>query len=383
MTSLARLSRARNIADLRLLAKARLPRMVFDYIDGGAEDEVTLTNNVARLQAHGLRWRSLVDVETLRTDVRVMGERSALPFFISPSATSRLFHTEGEAAVSSAAHAAGIPYSLSTLGSTTIEDVARMCPGPKFFQIYMWRDRELVKDVMVRARAAGFTGLILTVDTVVAGNRERDKANDFTIPPRVTFRTATQALSAPRYLWDLATKPKIRPENFTHLSTPIGGLPAFFNAQFDRTVTWKDAEWMAAQWGGPFAIKGLCTGQDAGHAVDSGASAVWVSNHGGRQLDTAPATIDVLREVVDAVAGRAEVVFDSGVRRGVDVLKALALGATSVAIGRAYLYGLAAGGRNGVTRALDILTEELHRDMRLLGVSNVADLRPDMVALPR
>lgn len=356
--------------------------MVFDYIDGGAEDEVTLSRNTERLKAYSLLWRSLVAVEDLRTDVQVMGQRSRLPFFISPSATSRLFHTEGERAVAVAAHNAGIPYSLSTLGSTTIEDVAKICPGPKLFQIYMWRDRGLVKEVMARAKAAGFAGLILTVDTVVAGNRERDKANDFTIPPRVTWRTASQALAAPRYLWDLFRSPAIRPENFTHLDTPIGGLPAFFNAQFDRTITWRDAEWMAQQWDGPFAVKGISLAEDARQVVESGATAVWLSNHGGRQLDTAPATIDLLESVADTVAGRAEIIFDSGVRRGVDILKALALGATSVAIGRAYLYGLAAGGQAGVERAISILIEELHRDMRLAGIANVADIRREMIVKP-
>lgn len=356
--------------------------MVFDYIDGGAEDEVTLAANVRRLQAHGLLWRALVDVEDIDTSTTILGQHSRLPFFISPSAASRLFHTEGERAVAAAAHRAGIPYSLSTLSSTTIEDVAEICPGPKFFQIYMWRDRGLVQSVMQRAKAAGFSGLIVTIDTVVAGNRERDKVNDFTIPPRLTWRTASQALRAPRYLWELFTSPPIRPENFTHLNMPIGGLPAFFNSQFDRRVTWRDLEWLAGQWNGPLAVKGISMPQDARLALGSGATAIWVSNHGGRQLDTAPATIDQLEPVAEAVGGKAEVIFDSGVRRGVDILKALAVGATSVAVGRPYLYGLAAGGQAGVERAIEILTEELERNMRLAGIADVDRIDQSIVIRP-
>lgn len=356
--------------------------MVFDYIDGGAENEITLANNSARLEAYSLMWSSLVDVERLHTATQILGQNSALPFFISPSATSRLFHTAGERAVAAAADAAGIPYSLSTLGSTTIEDVAKSCKGPKFFQIYMWRDRDLVQEVMQRAKAAGFCGLILTVDTVVAGNRERDKANDFTIPPKVTLRTAGQALRAPGYLWDLFTSAPIRPENFTHLDMPIGELATFFNSQFDRSVTWDDVAWLAEQWGGPVAVKGICTPDDARRAIDHGATAVWLSNHGGRQLDTAPATIDMLEGVAQAVAGRSEVIFDSGVRRGVDIIKALALGATSVAIGRAYLYGLGAGGQAGVARAIEILTDELHRNMRLAGIPDLSQVDRNMIVRP-
>lgn len=382
MSGKSSLARARNISDLRLLARRRLPKMVFDYIDGGAENEITLANNTSRLEAYSLMWSALVDVEHLHTGTTILGAPSPLPFFISPSATSRLFHTKGERAVAAAADAAGIPYSLSTLASTTLEDVARTCAGTKFFQIYMWRDRNLVQEVMERARAAGFVGLILTVDTVVAGNRERDKANDFTIPPKVTLRTAGQALRAPRYLWDMFASAPIRPENFTHLDLPIGELASFFNAQFDRSVTWADVAWLAAQWGGPIAVKGICTPDDARRAIDHGATAVWLSNHGGRQLDTAPATIDMLEGVADAVAGRSEVIFDSGVRRGVDIIKALALGATSVAIGRAYLYGLGAGGEAGVVRAIEILIEELHRDMRLAGIPDLTQIDRGLIVRP-
>jgi L-lactate dehydrogenase (cytochrome) len=380
---MAGIERARNIADLRHLAAARLPRMVFDYIDGGADDEATLTRSVARFRDYELVWDALVDIADIDTSTTVMGQSTALPFFISPTAASKLFHHEGEPGVARAAHAAGTIYSISSLGSTSIEEIAAATPGPKWFQVYVWKDRGLVREIIARVRAAGFTGLILTVDVPVAGNRERDPANDFTIPPRITWRTAAQVLQRPTYLYHLASRPPIRPANFAASPGAMGGLMAFINDQFDRTVTWKDAAWMREVWGGPFAVKGITTAQDARRCIDIDATAAWISNHGGRQLDTAPATIDVLGEVVAAVEGRIDVILDGGVRRGTDIIKALALGAKAVAIGRAYLWGLAAGGERGVARALAILAEELRRDLALLGCPRVADLTPRFVRQPR
>jgi L-lactate dehydrogenase (cytochrome) len=280
---------------------------------------------------------------------------------------SRLFHPRsGEIAVARAAHRAGIPYACSTLASTSVEEIAAAADGAKWFQVYVWKDRGLVGEMLARAKAAGFGAIILTVDVPVAGNRERDHANDFTIPPKVTPRTAAQALAAPGYLWDLAATPEIKPANFAHIRID-GGLIGFINAQFDRSVTWDDARWLREAWDGQLAIKGISTPKDAQRAVLIGADAVWVSNHGGRQLDTAPASIDMLPAIADALAGGAEIIFDGGVRRGSDVAKALALGATSVALGRAYLYGLAAAGEAGVARALSIMDSELRRTMTLCG----------------
>jgi L-lactate dehydrogenase (cytochrome) len=232
--------------------------------------------------------------------------------------------------------------------------------------------------MLARAKAAGFDAIILTVDVPVAGNRERDHANDFTIPPKVTWRTASQALAAPGYLWDLMTTPEIKPANFGHMRID-GGLIGFINAQFDRTVTWDDARWLRDRWDGKFAIKGVATPEDAQRAVAVGADAVWVSNHGGRQLDTAPATIDTLPAIAEAVAGAAEIILDGGVRRGGDVVKALALGANAVALGRAYLYGLAAGGEHGVAHALAIMDSELRRTMALCGRARIAALTRDLI----
>jgi L-lactate dehydrogenase (cytochrome) len=376
------LDRALNIADLRALAKKRLPRMVFDYIDGGADDEVTLRRATSRFQDYELVWDALQDIATIDLSRSVMGQAMRLPFFISPTAASRLFHVEGEPAVARAAHAAGVAYSISTIGSTSIEDIAAEAPGPKFFQVYVWKDRGLVREVLARVRAAGFAGVILTVDVPVAGNRERDPRNGFSIPPSLNAQTISQALSRPGWLARLATSPPIRPANFTHLKDVPGGIMGFIDSQFDRTVTWKDAAWMRETWGGPFAVKGIATRQDARRCVEIGADAVWISNHGGRQLDTSVPTIDLLPGIVEAVAGEAQVILDGGVRRGSDIVKALALGATAVALGRAYLFGLAAGGEAGVAKALSILEAETRRTMALLGCARVADLAPRFVRPP-
>lgn len=373
------IERANNIADLRTLARKRLPRMVFDYIDGGADDEVTLRRNVARFKEIELTWDTLVDVESVDMRTSLMGADMRLPFFISPTASSRLFHPRGgECAVARAAQKAGIAYSCSTVASTTLEDIARAHEGPRWFQVYVWRDRAVVEELLARAKAAGFTGIILTVDLPVAGNRERDHRNDFTIPPRVTPSTAAQALAAPGYMWDMATTPPITAANFAHMKID-GGLVQFVNTQFSRRVTWDDARWLRETWGGKVALKGLSTPDDARRAIGIGADVVWVSNHGGRQLDTAPASIDTLPAIADAVQGDAQIVLDGGVRRGTDIVKALALGANAVAIGRAYLYGLAAGGERGVTRALTLLEEELKRDMMLLGRTRISELTRDLI----
>lgn len=375
----ASLQLARNIADLRNLTRRRLPRMVFDYIDGGADDELALRRNEARLRQIELVWDVLTDVSEIDTQTTIMGAPSRLPLLISPTAASRLFHPRGgECAVARAAQRAGIVYACSTLASTSVEDIARATDGPKWFQVYVWKDRALVADMLARAKAAGFTGIILTVDVPLAGNRERDHANAFTIPPTLSWLSARQVLSRPSYLWDLATTPHIGAANFAGLDID-GGLIPFINAQFDRTVTWDDARWLRETWGGPFAIKGLATAADARRAVGIGADAVWVSNHGGRQLGQAPATIDTLPPIADAVRGDAEIIFDGGVRRGADIAAALALGANAVALGRAYLWGLAAGGEAGVARALALLEEELKRTMALLGRPRLAGLTRDIV----
>ena len=369
-----------SIADLRHAARKRLPRMVFDYIDGGSDDEVTLARNTERFRDRELIWDVLADVACVDTATTVLGQRIEAPIILAPTASSRLFNPRaGERAVARAAHAHGLLYSVSTLASTSIEHIADETPGPTLFQIYVWKDRGLVREILRRAKIAGYAGVILTVDTPVAGNRERDPRNQFSIPPKVNFQTASQALARPGYLWDLATTPPIRAENFAQ-SSNVGSIVDFINNQFDRSVTWRDAAWMREQWDGKFTIKGVASPADALRCVEIGADAVWLSNHGGRQLDTAAATIDLLSPVVDAVAGRSEVILDGGVRRGSDIAKALALGANAVAIGRPYLWGLAAAGERGVSAALEVLKRELARTMALLGRPTLAALTRDIIA---
>ncbi|MAC90782.1 alpha-hydroxy acid oxidase [Maricaulis sp.] len=373
-----------NIEALRALARKRLPRMVFDYIDGGADDEITLGRNDRRYGDYELNFKSLVDISKIELETTVMGATSKAPIIVTPTAAQRLFNPRaGEAAVARAARKAGLVYCLSTLASTTIEDIARHTDGPKWFQVYVWKDRAIVEKAMERAKAAGFTGLILTVDVPVAGNRERDHLNAFTIPPKINAKTVSQVLARPGYLWDMATTPKILAANWADMDTGGMGIIQFLDSQFDRTVTWEDAKWMKEAWGGPFAIKGIARPDDALRCVHAGADAVWISNHGGRQLDTAPATIDTLADIVAAVDGQAEVILDGGIRRGTDIIKALALGATAVAVGRPYLFGLGAGGQAGVERALDILVSALERDMALVGATRLSDLTPDFVRMPR
>jgi len=373
---MSRASKAININDLRTLAKKRLPRMVFDYIDGGAEDEVTLARAVDRYADYELQWNSLVDISKIDASTTVLGAKNPMPFFISPTAASRLFHPkEGELAVARAAQKAGIAYSASTLASQTLEDIAAVAPDvPKIIQIYVWKDRGIVKEFMARAKEAGFTGCVLTVDAVVAGYRERDPRNGFSIPPSINAKTATQALAKPGYLLDMLFSSKIGPANFGKQQSGGGDVMSTINNLFDRTMTWKDAEWMANEWGGAFAVKGIATAADAMRAADHGASAVWISNHGGRQIDTSVPVIDLLPEIRAAVDPKIEVIADGGVRRGMHALKLIARGATSVAVGRAYLYGLAAGGEAGVARAIRILKDDVERGLALLGVPRLADL---------
>lgn len=371
-----------SINDLRNIAKSKLPKMVFDYIDGGADDEITLGRNVSRFSQYELYWRALCDISNIETSTKIMGKEAKLPFFISPTASSRLFAPRhGEIAVARAAQEFGIPYSISTIGSTSIEDIAAQIKGPKFFQIYVWKDRGLVREIIERVRAAKFDGIILTVDVPVAGNRERDPRNKFTIPPKPNLTVALQMLARPNYLFDMISTGKIEAANFREIKHD-GGIIEFINNQFDKTVTWEDAEWIKQTWGGQFAIKGISTATDAKKCLEIGADAVWISNHGGRQLDTSRATIDTLPAIADAVAGRAEIILDGGIRRGTDIIKALALGATSVAIGRAYLYGLAAGGQKGVEKALSILETELRRNMALIGANNITKLTKELVCVP-
>jgi L-lactate dehydrogenase (cytochrome) len=370
--------RCYNIAELRKLASKRLPAPMFHYIDGAADDEWTLRRNTSAFDGYEFRPRCLVDVAKIDLSTTVFGEKIDWPFFCSPTALSRLFHYEGERAVVRAAYEAGTFYSLSSFSSMSIEDVAKLSDGPKAFQVYVLKDRGLTREFIQRARDSGFKALQLTVDVAVSGNRERDIVTGMTVPPKLSLMSLVDIAMHPAWVYRHLTSPKIDMANVAHRPPPgsdsLGGIIQYLNNQLDRSVTWADAEWMIGEWGGPFAIKGIMTAEDAKLARDVGATAVMLSNHGGRQLDYSPAPFDTLKEVVDAVGGQMDVIVDGGIRRGVHVLKAMALGATACSGGRPYLFGLGAGGQRGVTQALKILRSEIERDMALLGCSRLADL---------
>lgn len=378
-----RVERAFNIAELRKLAKKRLPAPMFHYIDGAADDEWTLSRNSESFANWEFRPRCLVDVSSIDTATTVFGERIAWPYFCAPTALSRLFHYQGETAVVKAAEAAETIYSLSSFSSMSIEDVARISDIPKAFQVYVLKDRGLTREFIERARASGFKALQLTVDVAVSGNRERDIVTGMTVPPKLSLMSLIDIAMHPAWVYRHLTSPKIDMANVAHNppagSEKLGGIIQYLNNQLDRSVTWDDAEWMINEWGGPFAIKGVMTGEDARRALGVGATAVMLSNHGGRQLDHSPAPFDVLREVADKVGGEMEIIVDGGIRRGTHILKAMALGATACSGGRPYLYGLGAGGEVGATRALQILRSEFERDMALVGAASLADLSETML----
>ena len=378
-----RLARSHSIADLRRLAKRRLPRAVFDYADGAAEDEVTARRNEAAFEDYDLLPRVLRDVSSVDLSTTVLGTPVSMPVLLAPTGMTRLFHHDGETAAARAAHRAGVVYTLSSLSTVSIEDLAAASDGPRWFQIYVWKDRGLVREFFDRCRAAGYDALMLTVDMPVLGQRERDLRNGMTIPPSLTLGSALDAALHPSWWWNFLTKPRIGFANVAGKGDAGHGdltaLWTYINTQFDPSVTWRDLEWMIGEWNGAFAVKGVLDAEDAARAASLGARGIVVSNHGGRQLDHSPASLDALPAVVEAVAGRAEVILDGGIRRGADVAKALALGARACAIGRAYLYGIGAGGEQGVDRALELLRAELRRALALLGCPSVTALGPEHV----
>jgi L-lactate dehydrogenase (cytochrome) len=378
-----RIERCYNIAELRKVAAKNMPAPMFHYIDGAADDEWTLRRNTAAFDGYEFLPRALVDVSKVDMSTTVFGQRIDWPFFCSPTALQRLFHHEGERATARAAHASGTIFSLSSISSSSIEEAARFTPGPKVFQVYVFKDRGLSREFVQRAKDSGYVALQLTVDVSVSGNRERDLVTGMTVPPKLGLMSLLDIAMHPKWVFHHLTTPKIEVANVAHRPPPgsdkLGGIIQYLNNQLDRSVTWKDAEWMINEWGGPFAIKGVMTAADAKRAADVGATAVMLSNHGGRQLDFSPAPFDVLEEVVAAVGHRLEVILDGGVRRGTHVLKALALGARACSAGRPHLYGLGAGGEAGVTQALKILKTEVARDMALLGCPTIGDIDASLI----
>jgi L-lactate dehydrogenase (cytochrome) len=375
-----RLDSALTIADLREVARRRTPRSVFDYTDGAAEQEVSLRR--ARATFAGLEFRPSVlrDVSSIDTTTTLLGRPSALPFGFAPTGFTRMMQHEGERAVVRVAARTGIPYGLSTLGTTSIEDVAAAAPeARKWFQLYVWRDHSAAEDLIRRARAAGFEALVLTVDVPVAGARLRDTRNGFSIPPALTVKTVADAALHPAWWLNLLTTAPLEFASLTHWE---GTVAEMMNALFDPTMTMRDLEWVRSQWEGPLVVKGIQTVADAQAVFDAGADAIVLSNHGGRQLDRAPVPVRLVPQVREALGPDREILVDTGVMSGADIVAAIALGANGVLVGRAYLYGLMAGGEQGVQRAVDILTAEIRRTMALLGAPRIADLGPAHVRLP-
>lgn len=383
--TMRRLQRTASIEDLRHIAKRRLPRGVFDYIDGGAEDEVTLRRNVQAFHDLGFQPRVLRDVTTIDTTTTVLGKPVPFPLILSPTGFTRIVNPPGELDVARAAAAKDIPYTLSTLGTRSIEEVSRVSTGRKWFQVYVWKDRGLVKDMFDRAAGCGYEAIMVTVDTAVLGRRERDVRRGFTLPPRIGLTTLVDGALHPAWTWAFVRAEPILFANVVGSANPVDGstpvsLAEHVNAQFDPSLSWADVEWMRANWSGPVIIKGIQTVDDAKLAVEHGIDAIALSNHGGRQLDTAPPPISLVEPVAQAVGGRIEIYCDGGVRRGSDIVKALALGADACMIGRTYLYALAAGGETGVRFVIDQLHNGMRRTMALVGAGSVSDVVPELIA---
>ncbi|WAB99763.1 alpha-hydroxy acid oxidase [Pseudomonas putida] len=375
----------RNIFDLRCAARQSLPQPVFEYMDGGAEDETTLRESMSDYDAIKLIPKVLKDVSRIYRGAKLFGSDITAPIMISPTGLSGLYHRDGELAVARAAGALGIPYSLSTLSTYSIEQVASCATGPKLLQIYIFKDKGITLDLIERARVSGYDGLIVTLDTPMGGNRERDWRNGMSVPPRLGL--ANLLKFARRPCWSLSALRNVDRFEFGNfksdqLASMSGGpsVSQFVNSQFDRGLTWKDIDWLRGHWKGSLAVKGILAAEDAVQAVKAGCDTLLISNHGGRQLDGAVSAISQIGKVSDSVGGEAAIVCDGGIRRGSHILRALAMGATACSIGRPYLYGLAVGGEVGVRRALSLLIEELDRAMTLTGVGNIAGVNQTILA---
>ena len=377
-----------NIADLRTLARRRLPRVVFDYVDGGAEDEITLRENRRAFEEITFRPRQAVAISHCDLRTRVLGCDLSLPALLAPVGYTRVIHAGGEVAAARAAGQAGTAYILSTISGYPLEDVKAASTGPVFYQLYIMGGREVAEGALERARKAGYAGLFVTIDTAVAGMRERDFRNGMKELLGRSFldkiRFSPQVLARPGWLARFLLDGGVRP--LPNVVVPGRGPMPLIDvgaALALSTISWEDLRWIHDAWRGPVIIKGLLTGEDARRAMDEGASAIVVSNHGGRQLDGVQATLRALPEIVSAANGQIEVLMDGGIRRGADIVKALCLGARAVLCGRAYAYGLAAAGEAGVSRALEILRADLERTLRLLGCPSIAQLDRSYIACQR
>ena len=373
-----RLSDCHNIEDFRRLAKARLPWPVFDYIDGAADDEITKARNTAAFDSVDLVPDVLAGVADIDTSCTIMGRKSALPLMLSPTALQRAFHRDGERAVAKAAEKFGVWFGISSLATHSIEEIAALTSGPKLFQLYVHKDKGLNASMIERCQASRFDALALTVDTIVSGKRERCLRSGFTTPPRFSASSLWSYATRPYWTLNYLFSPKFRLPNLDgHVQEGTGkavSIQDYFNTMLDTGMDWDTAAKIRQDWGGTFCLKGVMSAADARRAVEIGADAIMISNHGGRQLDGSRSPFDQLSEIVDAVGGEIEIICDGGVRRGTHVLKSLCTGATAASGGRLYLYALAAAGQEGVERALAILRDEIERGMRLMGVTSLEQL---------
>ena len=373
------MGRCHNFSDFRALAKKKLPSPIFNYIDGAADDEVTYRRNSQSFNDVDLVPNVLAGVEKVDMSTEIMGQKLSMPFYCAPTALQRLFHHEGERAVAKAASSYGTMFGVSSLATVTVEDIAQISSGPKMFQFYFHKDRGLNDALLERAKAANFNVLALTVDTITGGNRERDLRTGFTSPPKLTLDSLLSFALHPMWAWNFFTKEKFDMPHLsghvtegTNLAVSVG---EYFSTMLDQSMNWSDAEKLCQQWNGQFALKGIMSVEDAKRAVDIGCTGIMVSNHGGRQLDGSRAPFDQLAEICDAVGDQIDVVCEGGIQRGTHILKALSVGAKCCSIGRYYLYALAAAGQAGVERALNQLAVEVERDMKLMGVTKVDQLR--------
>jgi L-lactate dehydrogenase (cytochrome) len=372
-----------NIEDLRQCARRRLPRALFDFIDGGAQDEVSLRANLADFNRLALMPRVLRDVSQRDQSVTVLGHKFGMPLILSPAGLPGVLWPNGATEAARAATAAGAGFCLSSMSTSSIEQIAQVATRPPWFQIYLMRDRVMSRALIERAKAARYSALVLTVDLAMQGQRDRDVRNGLTMPP--TFRASNLLDFAlhPGWLWRFLTGPKVTLANLVSPGqSDLFTIAGYVNSQFDQSVTWKDIEWVRSIWSGPLALKGILAPEDAQLAVEHGVDAVIVSNHGGRQLDGVRSAISSLPDVVDAVGGKTEVILDGGVRRGTDVLKAVALGARACMIGRPFLYGLASDGGAGVARALQIFRDEIDLALALSGCGSLSNLDRSCIAWP-
>jgi L-lactate dehydrogenase (cytochrome) len=372
-----------NFEDFRKLAKKKLPSPIFHYIDGGADDEITLKRNSESFQKCDLIPNVLTNVSNIDLSTTVLGQKIDFPLFLSPTSMNRLYHHHGEKGAALAAKKIGTMFGTSTMATTSIEQLGELTNSPKLFQLYIHKDRGLTDNLIERCKQAGFNSMCLTVDTVVAGNRERDHRTGFSTPPKLTLGSLLSFALHPQWTLNHFIGKKFQLDNIIHMTekgSSIGkSVMDYINEQFDPAMNWKDAEYCVKKWSGPFALKGVMSVEDAKKAIDIGCTAIMISNHGGRQLDGSRAPFDQLTEIVDAVGDKIEVILDGGVRRGTHVLKALALGAKACSFGKGYLFALAAGGQKGVETILQNMKEEIKRDMTLMGCRDVKELNKDKI----